>query len=110
TGTIGMGLGLPLDIRHITFAAANLATATVGLEQNLPWQLFVLSAAGVLLIGIVNLVVSFALAILVALKARRIRFRYARPLAAALGRRFLQAPLDFFWPPRSPRPGSLPPP
>jgi site-specific recombinase len=54
----------------------------------------------VALVGIVNLTVSFSLALLVALKARRVRFRYARPLAAALWRRFLATPLDFIRPPR----------
>jgi site-specific recombinase len=55
-------------------------------------------------VGIVNLAVSFSLALLVALKARQVRFRYTRPLAAALGRRFLATPLDFFRPPRESSP------
>lgn len=104
TATVGLNLGLPLDIRHITFSAANLATATVGLDQQIPWQTFAWCAAGVVLVGIVNLTVSFSLALLVALKARQVRFRYTRPLAAALGRRFLATPLDFVRPPRSPAP------
>jgi site-specific recombinase len=100
TATVGLNLGLPLDIRHITFSAANLATATVGLDQQIPWQTFAWCAAGVMLVGIVNLMVSFTLALLVALKARQVKFRFARPLAAALGRRFLATPLDFIRPPR----------
>lgn len=100
TATVGFNLGLPIDIRHITFSAANLATATVSLDQQVPWQTFAWCAAGVALVGIVNLTVSFSLALLVALKARRVRFRYARPLAAALWRRFLATPLDFIRPPR----------
>lgn len=104
TATVGFNLGLPLDIRHITFSAANLATASVSLDQQVPWQTFGWCAAGVALVGIVNLTVSFSLALLVALKARRVRFRYARPLAAALWRRFLASPLDFVWPPRDPAP------
>lgn len=100
TATVGVNLGLPIDIRHITFSAANLATATVSLDQQIPWQTFAWCAAGVALVGIVNLTVSFVLALLVALKARRVRFRYARPLALALWRRFLATPLDFIRPPR----------
>ncbi|MBX9964439.1 MAG: site-specific recombinase [Burkholderiales bacterium] len=102
TATVGMNLGLPIDIRHITFSAANLATATVSLDQQIPWQTFAWCAAGVALVGIVNLTVSFSLALLVAFKARRVRFRYTRPLAAALWRRFLATPLDFVRPPREP--------
>ena len=100
TATVGLNLGLPLDIRHITFSAANLATATVGLDQQIPWQTFALCAAGVVLVGIVNLTVSFTLALLVALKARQVKFRFARPLAVALWRRLLATPLDFIRPPR----------
>lgn len=102
TATVGVNLGLPIDIRHITFSAANLATATVSLDQHIPWQTFAWCAAGVALVGIVNLTVSFSLALLVALKARRVRFRYAKPLASALWRRFLATPLDFIRPPRDP--------
>jgi site-specific recombinase len=36
TGTIGIMLGLPLDIRHITFSAANLAFGLVTLDFQLP--------------------------------------------------------------------------
>jgi len=100
TATVGLNLGLPLDIRHITFASANLATATVGLDQQVPWQTFAWCAAGVALVGMVNLAVSFYLALLVAFKARNVKFRFTRPLAAALGRRFLATPLDFVRPPR----------
>lgn len=104
TATVGLNLGLPLDIRHITFSAANLATATVGLDQQVPWQMFAICALGVALVGIVNLTVSFSLALLVALKARQVRFRYTRPLTAALGRRLLATPLDFIRPPRQTAP------
>ncbi len=104
TATVGLNLGLPLDIRHITFSSANLATATVSLDQQIPWRTFAWCAAGVVLVGIVNLTVSFSLALLVALKARRVKFRYTRPLAAALGRRFLATPLDFVRPPRDSTP------
>ncbi len=101
TATLGLNLGLPLDIRHITFSAANLATAVVSLDQQVPWQVFAISTLGVLLVGGVNLTVSFGLALLVALKARHVRFRYARPLLAALGRRMITSPLDFVRPPRA---------
>lgn len=101
TATLGMNLGLPLDIRHITFSAANLATAVVSLDEQVPWQVFTIAALGVLLVGVVNLTVSFGLALLVALKARRVRFRYARPLLWGLARRMVASPLDFVRPPRN---------
>ncbi|WP_313706971.1 site-specific recombinase [Massilia sp.] len=102
TGTVGYLLGLPLDIRHVTFSTANFATALVGLDYQLSWQMAANAALGVALIGAVNLVVSFHLALSVALRARKIRFTRGILLLRALGRRFLRAPLDFFIGPKDP--------
>jgi site-specific recombinase len=99
-GTLGYLLGLPLDIRHVTFSAANFSTALVGLDHQVSWQLAATSVAGFLAIGAVNLLVSFSLALWVALRARKIRFEHGIRLLRALGRRFLAAPVDFFIGPR----------
>jgi site-specific recombinase len=101
TGTIGYLLGLPLDIRHVTFSSANFAIALVGLDYNVSWEMVATTIAGIALIGAVNLIVSFGLALWVALRARRIRFRHGIRLARALGRRFTSAPVDFFIGPRT---------
>ncbi len=95
-GTLGYLFGLPLDIRHVTFSAANFATAFVGLDQRISWELALTSIGGFLAIGAVNLVVSFGLALWVALRARKIRFEHGARLLRAIGRQFLAAPLDFF--------------
>lgn len=100
TGTVGYLLGLPLDIRHVTFSTANVATALVGLDYQMSWQMAANAALGVALIGAVNLIVSFHLALSVALRARKIRFTRGILLLRALGRRFLHAPLDFFFGPK----------
>ncbi|MDP3668699.1 MAG: site-specific recombinase [Telluria sp.] len=105
-GTLGFLLGLPLDIRHVTFSAANFATAHVALEHALSWQLAATSIAGFLGIGAVNLLVSFALALWVALRARKIHFEHGIELLKALGRRFLAAPVDFFIGPRQAPPAT----
>ncbi len=95
-GTLGYLLGLPLDIRHVTFSAANFSTALVALDHRVSLELAVTSVAGFLSIGAVNLLVSFALALWVALRARKIRFEHGILLFKSLGRRFLAAPIDFF--------------
>ena len=100
TGTVGYLLGLPLDIRHVTFSTANFATALVALDYQMSWQMIANAAIGVALIGAVNLLVSFNLALWVALRARNIRFTRSIMLMRALGRRFLHAPLDFLFGPR----------
>lgn len=100
TGTVGYLLGLPLDIRHVTFSTANFATALVGLDYRMSWEMVANATLGVALIGAVNLLVSFSLALWVALRARKIQFKRSVMLLRALGRRFLHAPLDFFIGPR----------
>jgi len=96
TGTVGYLLGLPLDIRHVTFSTANFATALVGLDYRMSWEMATNATLGVALIGAVNLLVSFSLALWVALRARKIQFKRSILLLRALGRRFMSAPLDFF--------------
>ena len=96
TGTVGFLLGLPIDIRHITFSAANFATALVALDYQMTWAQIANATAGVFLIGTVNLLVSFGLALWVALRARKIRFKRGILLVQALARRFLSAPVEFF--------------
>ncbi|MFC3469671.1 site-specific recombinase [Massilia oculi] len=107
TGTVGFLLGLPIDIRHITFSAANFATAMVALDYGMTWAQIANATAGVLMIGTVNLLVSFGLALWVALRARKIVFKRWILLVQALGRRFAYSPVEFFL---GPRHRQLPPP
>ena len=100
TGTVGFLLGLPLDVRHVTFSSANLAIGFVGLGQQLDPETIAITFLGIALIGMVNLLVSFGLALWVALRARKVRFRHGFRLLRALGRRLRAAPLDFFIGPR----------
>jgi site-specific recombinase len=99
-GTIGFLLGLPLDIRHVTFAAANFAYAVMALNFDVPLKTILLSAAGVAAIGATNLAVSFSLALQTALKSRQVRFSHSKRLFGMVARRFLRRPWEFFLPPR----------
>lgn len=98
---IGMLLGLPLDIRHIAFSSAHLGYAVVGLDFSPATWMMTLAIVGVAMIGITNLAVSFSLALLVALRARRVTFAQGRELIRLVAKRFLTQPRDFFLPPRS---------
>lgn len=99
-GTIGFILGLPLDIRHITFSSAYFSFALVGSDHVLPLSVVALSLAGVVGIGLTNLVVSFGLALVVAMKSRGVDIRQWAPLAGMVFVRFRKNPLRFFWPPK----------
>jgi site-specific recombinase len=96
TATVGFLLGLPLDIRHVTFSSANFAIGLVGLDNQVDLATIGVTVLGIALIGLVNLTVSFGLALWVALRARKVRFRHGFRLLRALGRRLRTAPLDFF--------------
>lgn len=67
TGIIGYLLSLPLDIRHVAFSSANVGYAVV--SGNLGWEIFWQSVSFVLLIGLVNLIVSFSLTLWLALRS-----------------------------------------
>jgi site-specific recombinase len=97
-GTIGALFGLPLDIRHVAFASANLGYALIALEFAVPWATVAWCALGVALIGFTNLAVSFALALWVALRARGAEFRRTGELLALLWREFRARPGRFFLP------------
>ena len=59
---------------------------------------------GIALIGLLNFGVSFVLALVIALRARDVPRGEARALPLAVLRRFLRRPLEFFFPPREPKP------
>lgn len=100
TGTVGAFFGLPVDIRHVSFASANLAYGLQELNFAVDWRVILVSAAGVILIGLVNLVVSFYLALKVALRSRGITPDDTQGLTARVLRRLRQSPREFFLPPR----------
>jgi site-specific recombinase len=99
TPVVGELLGLPLDIRHVAFASANLAYGLEGLQFQVSHWTMLVSFAGVLLIGLVNLVVSFSLALKVALRSRGITREQTEGLWGRVMARFFGRPRDFFWPP-----------
>lgn len=98
-GTLGFILGLPIDIRHITFSAANFAYALVALDHQIDFDTALMSMLGIIGIGSVNLLVSFGLALFVALKSRRARFNQKGAFVREMARRFVRKPGQFFLPP-----------
>ncbi|MBC7941226.1 MAG: recombinase, partial [Chitinophagaceae bacterium] len=94
-------LSLGLDVRHVTLASGQLGAAVGALG----WQVVFSAAfwwcvAGIFVIGVLNLTVSFGLAFMVALRSRGVRLKERGRIAAALRRRLLTEPLSFIVPPR----------
>ena len=55
---------------------------------------------GIAIIGLLNFGVSFALALIVALRARDVPGGEGKTLPGAVLRRFFRRPIEFFYPPR----------
>jgi site-specific recombinase len=93
--------GLPIDVRHITLSTGSLtlAISSVGV-QGVGWNALVSAIVGIAIIGLLNFGVSFALALIVALRARDVPRGERNTLAGAVLRRFLRRPIEFFYPPR----------
>src|SRR5262249_42186871 len=100
TGPVGVMLGLPIDIRHVSFSAANLGTALAGLDYRVSAGVVLQAAVGVALIGFVNLTVSFLLALYVALRSRGASFAVVPSVVRHLAKRLLTNPLLMLVPPR----------
>lgn len=98
TPAIGLATGLPIDIRHIAFSAANFGYALTSLDFQVAPLAIVRGLLGVAVIGAVNLGVSFSLALGVALRSRGIAFAQAATLLPELWRRLRSRPARFFVP------------
>ena len=96
---IGVLFGLSFDIRHISFSSAFVGYAVFGLDFMLTWQAAAYAALGLALIAMTNLMVSFGLALYVAMKSRKIRFKQWRTLLHQLASRLNQHPGEFIMPP-----------
>ncbi|MDO5054213.1 MAG: recombinase [Pasteurella oralis] len=96
TGLVGHLLNLPLDIRHVAFSSANLGYMTV--SGDFTWQLFLQGLMLVLLIGIVNLVVSFFIALCVALRSLDAQIESWCDIGKCVWKLIKQRPLSLFLP------------
>jgi len=109
--SLGLMLGLvpviagffaaPLDVRHVTLSTGQLAAAAgtlgVGVIHH---PKFWWCVAAIPLTGLLNVGVSFVMALRVAMRSRGVRIKDRARLQAALWRRVRQHPLSFLLPPR----------
>jgi len=94
--------GLPIEVRHVTLSTGQLAAAVGALGLDIFRQPgFWWCLPTIALIGILNLGVSFALALLVALRARGIQVADRARVQAAIWRRLRENPRSFLLPPRA---------
>jgi site-specific recombinase len=93
--------GLPLDVRHVTLAAGQLAAATGAYGRDvLHLSAFWWCVASIPVIAALNLSVSFFLAFRLALRSRGLQSKDRSRVYAAIRARLWRAPISFLWPPR----------
>lgn len=97
---LGVLLGLPIDIRHVTFASAFIGFSAFTLDFNLTTHMFLMAGLGIFLIATMNLAVSFGLALYVAMKSRKVSFAQWRLLFVKVLSRLNQHPEEFLLPPK----------
>ena len=98
TASVGLFLGLNLDIRHITFASGNLALGLYGANYVVSNSMLFWGIFGIGIIGLVNFLVSFGLSLGLAFRSRNIPIAELKPIFASIKRRFLSKPMSFFFP------------
>ncbi len=98
TAFLGHITGLPLDIRHVTFSAGNLALGLFGTSFHVTAIQVFAMLSGIFLIGLVNFLVSFSFALQVAIRSRGLRLKNYPDLAKSELKYFWKHPKEFFWP------------
>lgn len=98
TASVGLFLGLNLDVRHITFGSGNLALALYGANYEVShWMLF-WGIFGIGVIGLVNFIVSFSLSMGLAFRSRAISLFELRFVTISIWNHFKTNPGSFFFP------------
>jgi site-specific recombinase len=92
--------GIPLEVRHVTLAAASLGYAwdAARLSGELQVSDVILSFTGIVLIGLLDIFTSFALSFLLAVRARDIGEAQARRFLKEVGRKLVSHPVTFLLP------------
>jgi len=98
---ITLFFGLPIEVRHVTLSTGQLAAAAAAqgwtvLQQSTFWW----CVAGIVVTGVLNLSVSFFLALKVALRSRGIRMVDRSRIRRAIFRRLRTKPSSFVLPPK----------
>ena len=98
TASIGVFLGLNLDVRHITFSSGNFALGLYGANWDVSTEAILWGVAGIVIIGMVNFLVSFGLSMGLAFRSRNIPLSEIRIVAVSIWKHFQREPLSFFFP------------
>lgn len=99
TPQLGNFFGILLDIRHVTLASGSFAFALSALDFTIVNKYeFIYACLGIIMIGVLNVSVSFSLALSVAIRARKIHSMERKQIRSAIFKRLISSPIEFFYP------------
>ena len=99
TPVLGKFFGLPLDVRHVTLSTGTLALAVAHFgARSMGRNWFCSAVAGIAVIFVLNLFVSFSIAAYVGLRAYEVSGREQWHILRFLVVDGLKSPLRFLWP------------
>lgn len=92
-------LGIPIDVRHVTLSSGSIGAAlpVLGLDFVRTHE-FWRAVIGIFFIGAANVLVSFSMALWVAIRARGVQTSQQIAIRSAVLTRFRKEPLSFFMP------------
>ncbi|HTZ47361.1 MAG TPA: hypothetical protein VMH20_07205 [Verrucomicrobiae bacterium] len=100
TPSVGHFFGLPLDVRHVTLSTGTLALGVTSRGVDVLGRgVLIWASLGIAVTFVMNLGVSFYLALRLAMRAQDISLSENHEILRALWRRFWFNPRDFFFPP-----------
>lgn len=100
TPAFGKFFTLPLDVRHVTLSTGTVSLGAVSLSRaTAPPGALAMAAFGIAITFVLNLSVSFYLALKLALKAHGADLGGNREILRTILSSFLHSPRDFFFPP-----------
>lgn len=97
-GSIGVFLGLNIDVRHITFVSGNIALGLYGADFAVSTSILVWAFIGLWVVGFFNFIVSFSLSLGLAFRSRNIPWTEVFPLIRSIWTHFKNFPAEFFLP------------
>lgn len=108
TPSVGHFFGLPLDVRHVTLSTGTLALGVTsrGLDV-LGSGVLIWAGLGIAVTFVLNLGVSFYLALRLALRAQDVSHSDYVEILRTLWRQFRMSPQEFFFPPEEERAPSV---
>ena len=100
TPVIGSFFGLYLDTRHIAFTTANFGISLSATGSGIAINSIIHTVISISIIGFLNFIVSFGLALGLAIRSRNLKLKETDQLLKIIFIHLVKRPKDYFYPPK----------